>query len=404
MNPLLISGFGTSINVEKSKLIIQNKLNNTKYEFYPHKINHDNIILDNHSGNISFDAIKWLLKHDIQISILNWNGNLLGITLPESPKLGNLRIKQYQKYLDNKIRYQIAENIVFAKVQSSFNLLKELSKFYLIDIDKIKTEFEAELGSYLDKLKKYQSFANLLSYEGRIAQVYFDALGTIFAKISPKFNFETRKGKESNRNYNAADEINALLNYGYAILESEIKKTVNSVGLDPAIGYLHEIYPSKTPLIYDIQELFRWIIDLSVIQLLQNHKLNKSDFILTENYNIRLKEHVASHFILKIKDNFNTKVPYNGKRYHYHNILSDNILKLAHFIEDKNNKIEFNVPNIMILRNDTLNLQDKILKMTSSQRKRLGINKSTLFYMRKNIINGKNIKIYDKTLSKLNLE
>ena len=127
MNPLLISGFGTSINVEKSKLIIQNKLNNTKYEFYPHKIPHDNIILDNHSGNITFDAIKWLLKHDISLSILNWNGNLLGITLPESPKLGNLRIKQYQKYLNNKIRYKIAENIVFSKVQSSFNLLKELS-------------------------------------------------------------------------------------------------------------------------------------------------------------------------------------------------------------------------------------------------------------------------------------
>ncbi|MBM3910148.1 MAG: CRISPR-associated endonuclease Cas1, partial [Thaumarchaeota archaeon] len=348
MNPLLISGFGTSINVEKSKLIIQNKLNNTKYEFYPHKINHDNIILDNHSGNITFDAIKWLLKHDISLSILNWNGNLLGITLPESPKLGNLRIKQYQKYLDNKTRYKIAESIVFSKVQSSFNLLNNLSEFYLININKIKQEFEAEFSNYFDKLKKYPSFSNLLSYEGRVAQVYFDVLGTIFAKISPKFIFEARKGKENNRNYNAADEINALLNYGYAILESEIRKTVNSIGLDPTIGYLHEIYPSKTPLIYDIEELFRWIIDLSVIQLLNGTKLSKEDFILTENYNIRLKNNVAELLINKIKDNFNSKVPYNGKKYHYHNILSDIISKLAYYIADKNNKIEFIVPNIDI--------------------------------------------------------
>ena len=42
--------------------------------------------------------------------------------------------------------------------------------------------------------------------------------------------------------------------------------------------------------------------------------------------------------------------------------------------------------------------------MTPEQRKRLGINKSTLFYMKKNIKNGKSIKIYDKVLSKLNDE
>jgi len=57
MNPLLISGFGTTINVDKRKLIIQNKLQNKRYEFYPHKINHDSIILDNHTGNISFEQI-----------------------------------------------------------------------------------------------------------------------------------------------------------------------------------------------------------------------------------------------------------------------------------------------------------------------------------------------------------
>jgi len=56
-----------------------------------------------------------------------------------------------------------------------------------------------------------------------------------------------------------------LLNYGYAILESEIRKTINGIGLDYSIGFLHEINQSRTPLVYDIQELFRWLIDISVI-------------------------------------------------------------------------------------------------------------------------------------------
>ena len=117
MNPLLISGFGTSINVEKAKLIIKNKLKDTKYEFYPHKIDHDSIILDGHTGVITFDSIKWLMKHNIQLTILNWNGNLLGVTLPESPISGKLRVKQYQKYLDQDTRYNIAQKIVEKKIE-----------------------------------------------------------------------------------------------------------------------------------------------------------------------------------------------------------------------------------------------------------------------------------------------
>lgn len=40
--------------------------------------------------------------------------------------------------------------------------------------------------------------------------------------------------------------------------------------------------------------------------------------------------------------------------------------------------------------------------MTPEQRKKLGINKSTLFYMKKNLQDRKNIKIYDKAFKKLN--
>jgi len=68
---------------------------------------------------------------------------------------------------------------------------------------------------------------------------------------------------------NASDEVNALLNYGYAILESEIRKDINAVGLDPTIGFLHELAQTKTLLVYDIQELFRWLVDLSVLQILE---------------------------------------------------------------------------------------------------------------------------------------
>ncbi|MEM2161136.1 MAG: CRISPR-associated endonuclease Cas1, partial [Candidatus Nitrosotenuis sp.] len=209
-------------------------------------------------------------------------------------------------------------------------------------------------------------------------------------------------GKDTARNYNASDEINALFNYGYAILESEIKKSVNSLGFDSVIGFLHEIYPYRTPLVYDLQELFRWIVDYSIIQLLEDApKLKKSDFILTENYNIRLRERTAKLLIEKIRLNFNSKAPYKGKNYSFSNILHENILRLANHIMDKTEKIIFDVPKLEIKRNDDVTLQEMILSMTPSERRKLGINKSTLWYMKKNLKSGSKIKVYKNTLEKL---
>ena len=409
MNPLLITGFGTSINVDKRKLILTNKLKGTRLEFYPHKINHDGIIIDGHTGNITFEAMRWLSKHNINLTLLNWNGQLLANVMPEQPKSGKLRIKQYQKYLDDTDRFEIALKIVQAKVEQSLNLLEELSRFYeSIDIISIRKSAEKEdlfLLQIMKNSKKQdisKSIKQLMTYEGRIAGIYHDNLTRIFNELCPEFNFTGRKNKSNSRNYNASDEINALLNYGYAILESEIRKAINAVGLDYSIGFLHEINQSRTPLVYDIQELFRWIIDVSVIQLLEDKKIKKSDFIITENYHTRLGENIAKLFIAKIYSNFNAKYNYkNGKNYSYQIILQDNLQQLSNFIVAKKKEFDFIIPKINLNRNDNVELREKILNMTPEERKELGINKSTLWHIKKNLSEGKTPKIYEKILLKI---
>ena len=91
MKPLLISGFANSINVDKRKLVISNKIKKERLEFFPHKINFDSIIIDGHTGNITFEALRWLMKHNINLTLLNWNGQLLANVLSEQPKSGKLR-------------------------------------------------------------------------------------------------------------------------------------------------------------------------------------------------------------------------------------------------------------------------------------------------------------------------
>ncbi|HEV8405598.1 MAG TPA: CRISPR-associated endonuclease Cas1 [Nitrososphaera sp.] len=190
----------------------------------------------------------------------------------------------------------------------------------------------------------------MLNYEGRIATYYWSVLAKIFNKLCPEFHLAKRGSKSYSWNMNASDEVDALLNYGYAVLESEIRKDINAIGLDPTIGFLHELAQSKTPLVYDIQELFRWLVDLSVLQMLEEKKLKKSDFIVTENYHSRLKPATAKKLIERISLNFNAAVNYKAKKHTYQNILFDNVRQLANVIVGKRKDFQQVIPLVKIQR------------------------------------------------------
>ena len=69
-------------------------------------------------------------------------------------------------------------------------------------------------------------------------------------------------------------------------------------------------------MVYDLEELFRWLADLSVLQLLEEKRLRKADFIVTEDYHSRLQPATAKMLIEKISLNFNRTPKYRqGKNY-----------------------------------------------------------------------------------------
>jgi CRISPR-associated protein Cas1 len=392
MNPLLLSGFGISIDVNRAHLTIKQK--ESVMEFEPHRIPYDYIVIDGHYGSISFEAMRWLSKHDVSIALLNWNGNLLSTTVSQETLNAQLKVRQYEKYLNPESRLYIAGQIVKQKVKSSLGLLRSLSNFYNIDLSTMNKEIER-----ID----YDNINSLMMYEGRIASAYWSELTKIFNVIGKDFNFQSRKNLSYSWNMNASDPVNALLNYGYAILESMVRKDINTIGLDASIGYLHEIAPSKHPLVYDLQELFRYVVDYSVIELLET-ELRKSDFITTENYHIRLKPNTAKLLIEKIKNNFNNRYEFKNKQHTLENIMFENIREFSRYIMGNSKHLEFSIPDIEIKRNDNSQVRDKIMSIDPEKRKELKINKSTLWYQQKKIKEGETIKIYRKMVSKYGKE
>jgi len=148
--------------------------------------------------------------------------------------------------------------------------------------------------------------------------------------------------------------------------------------------------------------LHSWLIDLSVLQLLEEKKLKKSDFIVTENYHLRLMPETAKLLIAKIRLNIDMKVPYkHGKQFSYQTILLDCIQQLANYVIGKRKELQLNIPLVKIRRSDPIELWQKILDLSPDVRKALGINKSTLWYQQKNLVEGGRIRVYSKVMSKL---
>jgi len=81
--------------------------------------------------------------------------------------------------------------------------------------------------------------------------------------------------------------------------------------------------------------------------------------------------------------------------------MFENIRELSRYITGNNKQLEFSIPDIAIKKNDNSQVRDKIMSIDSEKRKELKINKSALWYQQTKIKEGKTLKIYRKTGSRI---
>jgi CRISPR-associated protein Cas1 len=84
-----------------------------------------------------------------------------------------------------------------------------------------------------------------------------------------------------------------MLNYAYAVLESQVRKATVAQGLDPTIGYLHTCRPGRAALVYDLMEPLRPQVDRLVLNFVRSHTITPSDFVLEINGVCRLHPQLA---------------------------------------------------------------------------------------------------------------
>tara|TARA_B110000438_G_C15814838_1_gene651461 strand:- start:2776 stop:3843 length:1068 start_codon:yes stop_codon:yes gene_type:complete len=256
----LMRGFGMAITTKDSQIILKNgkhfyEKDHQIESHYPSKFPYERLVISG-KGILSTDAIKSLSENNVNAILTDSYGNpVSSLNFPMVSGIGSRnRMNQYDTFRDEaKITY-IQRQLLEAKFQSQINFLYSVK------------EDSAKMISLLKSLIRDIPNCNLrklVQIEAQGSREYFKLYSSFFDE---KYQFNTRHSISKTKQ-NASDVINALLNYGYHVLSSEITKQIVGIGLDPYYSFYHKNHESFQSLTYDMIEPFRWIVEKTVYRL-----------------------------------------------------------------------------------------------------------------------------------------
>jgi CRISPR-associated protein Cas1 len=239
------------------------------------------------SGLVLFGQVSispFLLGHcgqnGVTVSWLTEYGRFLGSF--HGPTSGNvlLRRTQYRISDDPQKSRDLARAFCVGKIYNCRTVLRRAAREREdADIDRACER----LGNCLARLERDISLDEARGIEGEAAQVYFSVFDKMI--LAPGFTFNGRNRRPP------LDEVNCLLSFLYTLLTHDIRSALESVGLDPQVGFLHRDRPGRPSLALDLIEEFRpWQADRLALTLINKKQLVPKDFQRTESGAILLRD------------------------------------------------------------------------------------------------------------------
>ena len=217
-------------------------------------------------------------ENNIGLSFLKPNGEFLCRIVGKTKGSVFLRKQQYA-FSDNQDKcLKFAQDIVSAKL---FNQRYTLERAIRDNKDKINTEnmerISLELKLAIKKTYNFNSLDELRGFEGVYSKLYFSVFDDMILQQKEHFHFTERTKRPP------LDDVNCMLSYLYTILSFEIMSALETVGLDPYVGFYHALRSGRASLAVDLVEEFRsYLVDRVVITMINLKQVNHKDFVLKE--------------------------------------------------------------------------------------------------------------------------
>jgi CRISPR-associated protein Cas1 len=210
---------------------------------------------------VTGDALVYALELGMPVHYLSSFGKYLGSALPGYSRNGQLRLAQYQIYLDPARRLELVKAIVTAKIHNQYAVLY---RHHQPDNPLKQRQSQVKPQATLDQVR---------GIEGMAAREYFACW---FQMLDKSWGFSGRNRRPP------TDPVNALLSFAYGLLRVQVTAAVHLAGLDPYIGYLHEVTRGQPALVLDLMEEFRPLVaDNIVLSVVNNREIQLDDFAET---------------------------------------------------------------------------------------------------------------------------
>ena len=284
-------------------------------------------------GNVSCSPylMGFCAENDVSISFLTKYGRFLAMV--KGPVSGNvlLRRKQFRMADCEKTSAQIAGFILTGKLANCRTVLERSIRDHK---EKLSNEtavkkVSGRLSMYIQKELQNNDLNRLRGIEGDAAHQYFTVFNELILTQKEDFEFITRNRRPP------TDRINCLLSFLYTLLVHDVRSALESVGLDPAVGFLHRDRPGRPGLALDMMEEFRpFLADRLVLSMINRNQIHSEGFLFKESGAVYLNDETRKIILETYQKRKQERLihPFLNEKVEIGNLFFIQALLLARFI------------------------------------------------------------------------
>jgi CRISPR-associated protein Cas1 len=149
------------------------------------------------------------------------------------------------------------------------------------------------MKNMIDRVELATSVDSVRGIEGESASAYFSKFDSLIISQKDDFRFEERVRRPP------TDYVNSLLSFIYTLLAHECSSALESIGLDPQVGFLHVDRPGRMSLALDLMEELRpSLADRLALTLINKKQISGNGFTKRENGSIIMNDDTRKEVLI----------------------------------------------------------------------------------------------------------
>lgn len=229
-------------------------------------------------------------ENGIALTFLSPNGRF--ISRVQGAVRGNVLLRKAQYSLSDNEEWSlhVAGLMIAAKIQNYRSILRRYCRDYggCQEVESAVSMLELNKNRALAASDKNE----LIGFEGMASNIYFNVLPCLILNQKESFPFNGRSRRPPR------DAVNAMLSLAYTLIANDIAAALETVGLDPYVGFLHSLRPGRTSLALDMMEEFRaYLGDRFELSLINKRQITPKDFLHQGDYGVVLTDNGRKTFL-----------------------------------------------------------------------------------------------------------